>query len=89
MPFIQIRAFRTINTLYFTSIGWAVYYIVWKWSINAPIIAGKRKRRALKELKALEVEKLLELTYQDIIKKLDQSVMTENIKKKNSLSMEE
>ncbi len=89
MPFIQIRAFRTVNTLYFTSIGWAVYYIVWKWSIKAPIIAGKRKRRALRELKADEVEKLLELAHRNIIKKLDKSVMTENIKKKNSLSMEE
>jgi hypothetical protein len=34
------------NTLYFTCIGWAVFYIVWKWSINAPIIAGRRKRSA-------------------------------------------
>ena len=89
MPFIQIRTFRVTNTLYFTSIGWAIFYIVWKWSIKAPIIAGKRKKRALKELKANEVEELIELAYLNVIGKLEQNVVSENVKKNSTLSTEE
>jgi hypothetical protein len=85
-PFIQIRAFRTVNTLYFTSIGWAIYYIVWKWSIKAPIIAGKRRKRELNEIRSSEVEELLELAYRNVIGKLDQTLATENINLNTSRS---
>jgi hypothetical protein len=53
LPRVVCRTFRMINTLYFTSVGWAVYYIVWKWSLKAPIIAG-RKKRSTENLKSQE-----------------------------------
>jgi hypothetical protein len=51
--------FRIVNTLYFTAIGWTVLIIVWKWSINAPLIAGKRRRRAMEERRSQEFENLV------------------------------
>ena len=36
-----------------------MFYIVWKWSIGAPIIAGRRKRGA-KELEPEQIEALIE-----------------------------
>ena len=71
MPFIQIRTFRSINTLYFTMIGWSVFYIVWKWSNNAPIIAGKRRKRSEVEHSSDKIAGLMELAYLNIIEKLD------------------
>jgi hypothetical protein len=71
MPFIQIRTFRSINTLYFTMIGWAVFYVVWKWTNNAPIIAGKRRKRSENELSNEKVKELMHLAYLKTIEKLD------------------
>ena len=87
-PFIQIRCFRAINTLYFTSIGWAVFYIVWKWSIKAPIIAG-RKKRATKELQASEVEDVIEKAYVKIMSQLEAISAVETKIKPKSLTTEE
>jgi hypothetical protein len=71
-PFIQIRVFRIINTLYFTVTGWTVFYLVWKWSTNAPIIAGKKKKkRSSPELSTEDIEHMLESAYQNILKKMD------------------
>ena len=87
-PFIQIRCFRAFNTLYFTSIGWAIFYIVWKWSTNAPIIAG-RKKRASKELQASEVEDLIEKAFLKITSQLDRVSAVETKMKPKSLTTEE
>jgi hypothetical protein len=91
MPFIQIRTFRATNTLYFTMTGWAVFYIVWKWSIRAPIIAGKRKKRSankveskdkkIVEVESKEIEHLIELAYQSIITRLDDAFEQEQASK--------
>ena len=89
-PFIQIRTFRTINTLYFTMTGWAVYYIVWKWSLGAPIIAGKKKKkRATPEITELDVEQMLESAYQKIIKNMDSKFEDDQRKKNSTQSTEE
>ena len=90
MPFIQIRTFRTINTLYFTLIGWAVFYIVWKWSLNAPIIAGKKKKkRSTPELTSADVEQMIEVAYQNIITKMDSKFEADQRKNKSTLNTEE
>ena len=47
-----------------------MFYIVWKWSIGAPIIAGRRTRGA-KELEPEQIEALIEKAYQNILGKLD------------------
>ena len=79
MPFIQVRTFRTINTLYFTMIGWSMFYIVWKWSLQLPIIAGKKKKkRSLKELDSNEMDSLLELALQKVIVQIEEKYSTEN-----------
>ena len=79
MPFIQVRTFRITNTLYFTMVGWAMFYIVWKWSIQAPIIAGKKKKkRSPKELDQKEIESMLELALQKVIVKIEEKNATEN-----------
>ena len=86
-PFIQIRCFRAINTLYFTMIGWTVFYIVWKWSINAPIIAGKKKKkRSVPMFESKEVEVMLEQTYLNIVSKLENEI---NKKKKGKIILNE
>jgi len=85
-PFIQIRCFRSINTLYFTMTGWMVFYIVWKWSLNAPIIAGKKKKRSAPMVESKEVEAMLEQTYLNIVKKLENEI---NQKKKEKLILQE
>jgi hypothetical protein len=54
--------FRIINTLYFTAIGWTVFIIVWKWSINAPLIAGWRRRRSMEEKRNEEMEDLVSIS---------------------------
>ena len=79
MPFIQVRTFRITNTLYFTMIGWAMFYIVWKWSIQAPIIAGKKKKkRSSKELDSKDIESMLELALQKVIVKIEEKNSTKN-----------
>ena len=73
-PFLQIRMFRIINTLYFTATGWMVFYIVWKWSNNAPIIAGKKRKRSLAaDQRFKEMEEIIELSYQRIISRLEKT----------------
>ena len=82
-PFIQIRCFRAVNTLYFTMVGWSVFYIVWKWSLNAPIIAGKKKKkkRSVPMLESNELEAILEQTYLNIVKKLENEINKKNKEK--------
>lgn len=87
-PFIQIRCFRAINTLYFTSIGWMVFYLVWKWSIKAPVVIG-RKKRAAKDLQASEVEALIEKAYEKILTQLQTMSAVETKMKAKSLTTEE
>ena len=60
-------------------IGWSVFYIVWKWTTNAPIIVGKRRKRSNIKITSIEanskeIEEMIELAYHDIIKKLDEEI---------------
>jgi hypothetical protein len=81
MPFIQIRCFRAVNTLYFTAVGWMVFYIVWKWSIKAPIIAGKKKKkRSVPLLDSREMEAMLEFTFNNIVSNLEKESSKKNKK---------
>ena len=60
-------------------IGWAMFYIVWKWSIQAPIIAGKKKKkRSSKELDSKDIESMLELALQKVIVKIEEKNSTQN-----------
>ena len=67
-PYLHTKIFRDTCTVYFTSIGWAVYYIVFKWSTNQPLIAGRRKKRSAD---AKVLEEILEHLYQDILLRID------------------
>jgi hypothetical protein len=61
-----------VNTLYFTAVGWTVLIIVWKWSIGAPLIAGKRRKRALaQEMIKQQMEGLLEESYRKIVAQIE------------------
>jgi hypothetical protein len=63
-----------VNTLYFTAVGWTVFIIVWKWSIGAPLIAGKRRKRALaQETSRQQLEGLLEQSYRKIVANIEKA----------------
>ena len=64
-----------------------MFYIVWKWSIGAPIIAGRRKRGA-KELEPEQIEALIEKAYQNILGKLDKLSKVESTMKLKYLTTE-
>ena len=57
---------------------WLVYYYRWKWSIQQPIIAGKRKKRsALKEeTHKANAEKFMEEIYQKAVAALELKDLT-------------
>ena len=68
-PYLQTKIFRDINTVFFTSIGWSTYYVVSKWSTQQPIIAGRRKRSSMPNLKF--IEDILDEVHASIVHKLD------------------
>ena len=83
-PYLHTKIFRDINTVFFTCIGWSTYYIVFKWSNLQPIIAGKRKRRAL--MNSDSMEEILNEVYENVVGKLeskinDPSVADDELKK--------
>ncbi len=92
-PYLHTKIFRDVNTFYFTSVGWATYYVVNKWLQKAPIIAGKRRKRREAEHKIdpklIEeteqkfdpklIEDLLDMAYSNVVKRL---AMDENEKEK-------
>ena len=67
-PYLHTKIFRDTCTVYFTGIGWAIYYIVFKWSNNLPLIAGRRRKRSAD---GKVVEEILEKVFDEIVYRID------------------
>ncbi len=56
----------------------STYYIVNRWSKNAPIIAGKRKKRSNKDLTVKNIEEILNETYLKIVTEMESKSNSRN-----------
>ena len=66
-PYLHTKIFRDTCTVYFTGVGWAIYYIVFKWSNNQPLIAGRRKKRSTD---SKLMEDILEKLFDEILNRV-------------------
>jgi len=56
----------------------STYYIVNRWNKNAPIIAGKRKKRSNKDLTVKNIEEILNETYLKIVTEMESKSNSRN-----------